>query len=49
VEAGIDYAVRGDSTFVVSALVRDSVLTLDESQSADELLRPAGLKPSRAR
>jgi hypothetical protein len=49
VEAGIDYMVSGESTFVVSALVRDSVLTLNESQSADELLRPAGLKPSRTR
>jgi hypothetical protein len=49
VEAGIDYMVSGESTFVVSALVRDSVLTLNESQSADDLLRPAGLKPSRGR
>ncbi len=49
VEAGIEYAVRGDSTFVVSAMAGDILLTLDESQSADELLKPAGIAPSRAR
>ncbi len=49
VEAGVEYAVSGDSTFVVSAVVRDSLLTLNESQAADDLLKPAGLVPSRAR
>lgn len=47
VEAGVDYAVSGDSTFVVSAMIRDSLLTLNESQAADDLLKPAGLSPSR--
>lgn len=48
VEAGVEYLVSGDSTFLVSILVRDSVITLNESQPADELLKPAGLAPSRA-
>jgi hypothetical protein len=49
VEEGIEYTVRGDSSFVVSALVRDSLLTLNESQNAEELLKPTGIRPSRAR
>lgn len=49
VEEGIEYMVSGESTFVVSAMVRDSLLTLNESQSAEELLKPAGLTPSRPR
>ena len=49
VEEGIKYVASGDSTFVVSAVVRDSLLTLNESQSADELLKPTGITPSRAR
>ena len=49
VEAGVEYAVSGESTFVVSALVGDSLLTLNESESADLLLKPAGLAPSGGR
>lgn len=49
VEEGVEYLVSGDSTFVVSALVGDSLLTLNESERADQLLKPAGLAPSRAR
>jgi hypothetical protein len=49
VEEGIEYTVRGDSSFVVSALVRGSLLTLNESQSAEELLKPTGIRPSRPR
>jgi hypothetical protein len=49
VEEGVEYAVLGDSTFVVSATVRDSLLTLNESQPAEELLRPTGIAPSRPR
>jgi hypothetical protein len=49
VEEGIDYTATGESTFVVSATVRDSVLTLNESERADELLKQAGVAPSRPR
>ena len=49
VEAGVEYAVSGESTFVVSAMVRDTLLTLNESQRADELLKPAGISPARPR
>ena len=46
VEDGVEYVVSGDSTFVVSAMVGDSLITLNESESADQLLKPAGLTPS---
>lgn len=49
VEAGIEYSKSGDSTFVVSAMVHDSLLTLNESQNADELLRPTGIRASNPR
>lgn len=49
VEEGIEYTVSGDSTFVVSAMVRDSLLTLNESQSADQLLKPVGIAAARPR
>ncbi len=49
VEEGVEYTVSGDSTFVVSAMVRDSLLTLNESQSADDFLKTTGITPSRAR
>lgn len=46
VEDGVEYTVSGESTFVVSAMIRDSLLTLNESQAADDLLKPAGLSPA---
>jgi hypothetical protein len=49
VEEGIEYTLVGASSFVVSAVVRDSLLTLNESQNAEELLKPTGIRPSRAR
>ena len=49
VEAGVEYTVSGESTFVVSAMVGDTLLTLNESQPADELLKPAGISPARPR
>ncbi|HEU5219850.1 MAG TPA: hypothetical protein VFU23_14415 [Gemmatimonadales bacterium] len=49
VETGVDYAVTSDSTFVVSAMLRDSLITLNESQSADELLKPTGIAAARPR
>jgi hypothetical protein len=49
VEAGVEYTISGDSTFVVSVLIRDSLLTLNESQPADDLLKPTGISPGRAR
>jgi hypothetical protein len=49
VEPGIEYQASGDSSFVVSAMVRDSLLTLNESQKPDELLRPTGIVLPRPR
>lgn len=47
VEPEVEYMISGDSTFVVTVMVGDSLLTLNESQSADELLKPTGLVPRR--
>ncbi len=49
VETGIEYTISGDSSFVVSVMVGDSLLTLNESQPADDLLKPTGINPGRAR
>ncbi len=47
VEQGIEYQVSGDSSFVVSAMVGGVLLTLNESQRADDLLKPTGVGPPR--
>jgi len=49
VETGIEYTISGDSSFVVSAMLGDSLLTLNESQPADDLLKPTGINPGRPR
>lgn len=45
VEQGVEYTISGDSTFVVSVMLGDSLVTLNESQSAEELLKPTGIVP----
>lgn len=43
VERGVEYTISGDSTFVVSVMLGDSLVTLNESQPADDLLEPTGI------